>query len=330
MGWRKRWAAECRRKKITDVLPGMLPDDLKGRPFAERVRLLPGSAYEILRIEDRDFVANGGINVLSCWDASKPYVSRTRCDLSEFEPFFEAAHSRAEGLSPDHVKMVQNIFYEFHLNPKLLRRLYAFTMQLEEDYPADDDMVKAKCEIYFRPEYSWGHELPCLSSIFKLHAATCLEDSVLAQYFLQREGANSSIFVGSMIDADDAKKFFAVPEPEPHPLFAAFVAKLRKKEPAPEPTIKPDGHAFIVIRDGGRIYVFDPANPIRHPNWGVFPRVYRMNHKFDLFMQGKTGGTELVNARMASGEGPGGRQYYGINKGYALTKENWEKAVLEP
>lgn len=162
----------------------------------------------------------------------------------------------------------------------------AITKTLEKRYTLESDASKHRSDMYSKPDASVK-----LSDVFNVSAAHCVEIALLAQKFLQSQrekGFNSSFFSGEcMWDRDDEYA---------------------------------DPHSFVVIRKGEKTYVYDPANPVYHPQ-GKFPRLHEVDSSFDTEM--RKGQKRFMQAKNIFG---GGEAYYGVNNGTNV----YEKYIVSP
>lgn len=129
------------------------------------------------------------------------------------------------------------------IDEKLFATLFAFTKKFEEKYPDNPERAEARRKLYSEKE----KEIK-LSDIFGANTAECAEIAALAQGYLQQEGVPSTYFSGDVLWDKDWE-------------FS-------------------EEHSFIVIRQGDKVYIYDPTNPVSSTS-GKFPSIYTTDVKFD-------------------------------------------------
>ncbi len=129
------------------------------------------------------------------------------------------------------------------IDEKLFATLFAFTKKFEEKYPDNPDRAEARRKLYGEK----SKEVK-LSDIFNANAAECAEIAALAQVYLQQEGVPSTYFSGDVLWNKDEE-------------FS-------------------EEHSFIIIRQGDKVYIYDPANPTNTTS-GKFPSIYTAEANFD-------------------------------------------------
>lgn len=129
------------------------------------------------------------------------------------------------------------------IGEKLFATLFAFTKKFEEQYPDNPERSEARRKLYNEK----GNAMK-LSDIFGANSAECAEIAALAQVYLQQEGVPSTYFSGDALwNRDDEFS---------------------------------EEHSFIVIRQGDKVYLYDPTNPV-NTTAGKFPSIYTTEAKFD-------------------------------------------------
>ncbi len=174
---------------------------------------------------------------------SDQLVGSIEADLEHFNPLIQEMHDQAgkENLAEWEKWLKAN---NVTVDESLFAKLYAFTRILEQKYPITPDAESFRDSIYAKAK---GGKVK-LSEVFANGKAACAEIAILAQYYLQREGISSSFFNGEVLWEKDHE-------------FA-------------------DPHSFILIRNGHKQYIFDPANPLK-TNHGKFPSIYTTEANFD-------------------------------------------------
>jgi len=164
------------------------------------------------------------------------------------------------------------------IDEKLFAKLFAFTKKLDQQYPENPDRSKQRQELYQEKRDALK-----LSDIFEANAAECAEIAALAQSFLQEEGVSSSYFSGDAL-WDKGQEFS-------------------------------EEHSFVIIHDGAKTYIFDPANPT-NTNSGKFPSIYKTEANFEEEMGKKqkkfVTATNLLSKKQA---------FYGANDGSNVSPE---------
>lgn len=123
-----------------------------------------------------------------------------------------------------------------------------------------------------------------LSDVFKGGVAECAEIAMVAQYELQRQGINSKYFSGDVLWGKEDE-------------FS-------------------EEHSFIVIRQGDKTLIFDPANPVNTEE-GRFPSVYTVEADFNQEVRG--GKKKFITAKnVLSGK----NAYFGVNDGTNVSEKN--------
>lgn len=164
-------------------------------------------------------------------------------DLEYFNPLVQQMHEQAGKYNPAELKKYLEST-NIAIDENLFTKLYAFTQILEKKYPITPEAESLHSSVYTKEK--WGKVK--LSEVFDSGKAACSEIAILAQYHLQQEGIPSSFFNGEVLWNKNHE-------------FA-------------------DPHSFILIRNGDKQYIFDPANPIRTTQ-GKFPSIYTTQANFD-------------------------------------------------
>lgn len=131
------------------------------------------------------------------------------------------------------------------IDEKLFATLFAFTKKFEEKYPDNPERAEARQKLYSDK----SKEIK-LSDLFNANIAECAEIAALAQAYLQQEGISSTYFNGDVLWNKDEDEEFS------------------------------EEHSFIIIRQGDKIYIYDPTNPTGTTS-GKFPSIYTTEVNFD-------------------------------------------------
>ena len=158
------------------------------------------------------------------------------------------------------------------IDERLFAILFAFTEKLEEKYPDNSEGAEARKKLY-----SGKDKEIKLSDIFGANCAQCAEIAALAQGYLQQEGVPSTYFSGDVL-WDRGQDFS-------------------------------DEHSFVVIRQGDKIYIYDPTNPV-NATYGKLPSIYTIEVNFDEEMA--RGQKRFVVAKNLFSKK---EAFYGINDG---------------
>ncbi len=158
------------------------------------------------------------------------------------------------------------------IDEKLFATLFAFTKKFEEKYPDNPERAEARKKLYSEKD----KEIK-LSDIFTANTAECAEIAALAQGYLQQEGVPSTYFSGDVLwDRDDEFS---------------------------------EEHSFVVIRQGDKVYIYDPTNPINTTS-GKFPSIYTTEANFEEEM--RKGRKKFVTAKNLLSKK---EAFYGVNDG---------------
>ena len=160
--------------------------------------------------------------------------------------------------------------YKIEIDEKLFSILFVFTREFEKNYPSK------RAEKTRKELYTDGYV--ALGDICSIGVHECAEIAAVAQMCLQREGISSTYFSGEVLWNKD----------------------IESSEP----------HSFIIIRDKGKVYIYDPANPIYSQAGESFPAIYTTKTDFDKEMAKKekrlvTAKRMIVNKEAFYGVGDG-------------------------
>lgn len=163
-------------------------------------------------------------------------------DFENFKQFFTEAHELTSKY--DLPKLKEYLSSQgIEIDEKLFATLFAFTKKFEEKYPDNPERAEARRKLYSDK----SREIK-LSEIFGANTAECAEIAALAQGYLQQEGVPSTYFSGDVLWNKDEE-------------FS-------------------EEHSFIVIRQGDKVYIYDPTNPTGTTS-GKFPSIYTTEANFD-------------------------------------------------
>jgi restriction endonuclease S subunit len=156
--------------------------------------------------------------------------------------------------------------------------LFAFTKKFEQKYPSNPECTESRKKLYAEK----GKQLK-LSDIFNANSAECAEIAVLAQGYLQEKGFSSSYFSGDVLWSKEHE-------------FS-------------------EEHTFIIIRQGDKVYIYDPPNPTSTTS-GKFPSIYIVEANFDGEMA--KGQKRFVRARNILSRK---EAFFGVNDGTNVVAE---------
>ena len=163
-------------------------------------------------------------------------------DFENFKQFLTETHELASKY--DLPKLKEWLGSQgIEIDEKLFATLFAFTKKFEEKFPDNPERAEARRKLYSEK----GKEIK-LSDIFGANTAECAEIAALAQEYLQQEGVPSTYFSGDVLWNKDEE-------------FS-------------------EEHSFIIIRQGDKIYIYDPTNPVNTTS-GKFPSIYTTEANFD-------------------------------------------------
>lgn len=169
-------------------------------------------------------------------------------DFENFKQFLAETHEMAGKYDLPKLKEWLNS-QGIKIDEKLFASLLAFTKKFEQKYPDNPERAEARRKLYSEK----GNGIK-LSDIFNANTAECAEIAALAQAYLQQEGVPSTYFSGDVLLNRDHE----------------FSEK----------------HSFVVIRQGDKVYIYDPTNPTNTTS-GKFPSIYTTEANFDEEMAKK-------------------------------------------
>lgn len=204
------------------------------------------------------------------------------CDFENFQTFLSEVHGLAGQYDLAELRKWLDSVNMDKVDEKLFAVLFAFTKKLEDRYP----MNPSGSQIQGRP-YIEKAGIPKLSDIFNANIAACAEIAALAKFCLQQENIPSTYFSGDAL-WDRSDEFS-------------------------------EAHSFIVIRQGGTVYIYDPANPT-NTDKGKFPSLFKTEADFDEEMS--KGQKKFVSARnLLTGQ----EAFYGVSNG---TNVDFKKHII--
>jgi outer membrane lipoprotein-sorting protein len=122
-----------------------------------------------------------------------------------------------------------------------------------------------------------------LSDIFESNTAECAEIAALAQAYLQQESITSTYFSGDVLWNKDTE-------------FS-------------------EEHSFLIVRDGEKVYIYDPTNPT-NTTQGKFPSIYTTQANFEEETR-KDEKRFITTQNLISRR----EAYYGVNNGSNIIAE---------
>lgn len=192
-------------------------------------------------------------------------------DFENFKQFLADVHELASKY--DLPKLKEWLSSQgLEIDEKLFATLFAFTKKFEEKYPDNPERAEARRKLYGEK----GKEIK-LSDIFNTNTAECAEIAALAQGYLQQEGIPSNYFSGDVLWNKDEE-------------FS-------------------EEHSFIIIRQGDKVYIYDPTNPVNATS-GKFPSIYTTEANFEEEM--RKGQKRFVTAKNLLSKK---EAFYGVNDG---------------
>ena len=249
----------------------------------EKIEKLFGHCFEIKKFENNDLIPVGGEHIFSS-EADIKIIG----DFDSMDKFFQEIHKFSSSVDRKRVKDYlekQNL----DIDEELFIPLYTITKALEKKLPPPQteeerqERERKREELYKK----YKNKEIKLSRIVNEKIAECAEISALAQYALQKENISSSYFSGDLLRSKEQE----------------FSEK----------------HTFIVIRHKGRIYIYDPANPI-NTTGGLFPNINIVEVNFDEEM--RKGQKRFVTAKNILKERGVKDVYYGVNNMTQVSAEN--------
>jgi len=249
----------------------------------EKIEKLFGHCFEIKKFENNDLIPVGGEHIFSS-EADIKIIG----DFDSMDKFFQEIHKFSSSVDRKRVKDYlekQNL----DIDEELFIPLYTITKALEKKLPPPQteeerqERERKREELYKK----YKNKEIKLSRIVNEKIAECAEISALAQYALQKENISSSYFSGDLLRSKEQE----------------FSEK----------------HTFIVIRHKGRIYIYDPANPI-NTTGGLFPNINIVEVNFDEEM--RKGQKRFVTAKNILKERGVKDVYYGVNNMTQISAEN--------
>ena len=249
----------------------------------EKIEKLFGHCFEIKKFENNDLIPVGGEHIFSS-EADIKIIG----DFDSMDKFFQEIHKFSSLVDRKRVKDYlekQNL----DIDEELFIPLYTITKALEKKLPPPQteeerqERERKREELYKK----YKNKEIKLSRIVNEKIAECAEISALAQYALQKENISSSYFSGDLLRSKEQE----------------FSEK----------------HTFIVIRHKGRIYIYDPANPI-NTTGGLFPNINIVEVNFDEEM--RKGQKRFVTAKNILKERGVKDVYYGVNNMTQVSAEN--------
>ena len=187
-------------------------------------------------------------------------------DFEKLNDFLQSTHTLAEGYNLSKIKD-QLVAQGVEITPKTFAELIAFSRSYNEEYPANPEGAALRKKLYEEKEVK-------ISDVFASNSAECAEIAALAQVYLQQAGVDSLFFSGEVLWKKDDE-------------FA-------------------EAHSFIILKDKGKTYIYDPANPLSIPN-GKFPSLYTIEKDFDTEV--RTGQKRFVTAENI---GTKNEAYFGV------------------
>ncbi len=167
---------------------------------------------------------------------------KVSADFENFKQIFTEAHELANKQNFPKLKEYLNS-QGMEIDEKLFASLYAFTKKIEEKYPDNYKKAETRRKLYVEK----NKEIK-LSDVFGSNSAECAEIAILAQGYLQQEDISSTYFSGEVLWDRDSEYS--------------------------------EAHSFIIIRQGDKVYIYDPANPTNTVD-GKNPSIYATETKFD-------------------------------------------------
>lgn len=239
----------------------------------EKIKHFFGTSFEVENIEDGDLIPVGGSNFLS-----GNMDVNVRVDSNEFNQFLEEINVLSRKIDLIELKKWLNS-ENIDFDENLFALLFSFSQKLNEKYSLDLEKVGKRNE-FFRMNNNEAK----LSDIFNNNTEACMEISILAQMYLQKEKINSSLFNGDVLWNKDFE-------------FS-------------------ENHTFIVIENDGKEYIYDPSNPLNSDSNIKIPNIYSVdNFKKEI----STGEKKFIKAKNLFTQK---EAYYGANDGTNVSEKN--------
>jgi hypothetical protein len=192
-----------------------------------------GETFKAVALNDGDVFSVS--SAAGCHEDGTPNRMRIKADLGNavFSKFFEKAEMAIlDYKKEEHTQRLEKIAPEVSLNLKII--LAAFTAAANEQRRHNKFNVGQRNKLYNDAK----NEPQTLSNIFKAQNLFCAEYSLLAKRFLDQQGVDSAFFSGSLMHEE------------------------YKETEETMPFVNTERHAFLVIKDQGDEYVYDPTNPV--------------------------------------------------------------------
>ncbi len=168
-------------------------------------------------------------------------------NTKDFEQFVDETYELFNGYNLSALRKSLDR-YEIDISEKTYAMLIAFTKNFEKQYSdalTAEEQERLGC-------YKEKNYRPKLSDLFDRRLVMCAEIATLAQIYLQKGNISSTYFHGAVLwNINDEFS---------------------------------DTHSFIIIREGGKLYIYDPANPIENTGSGTLPALYTVEADFDKEM----------------------------------------------
>jgi hypothetical protein len=167
-------------------------------------------------------------------------------DLSRFHDLYNSVTKGADSLDGEKIRSWLEVA-EIKMDSETFAKLYAFTRIFAKNYPQNPDYEPRRLALYEVDEV-------LVSDVLSEQVQECAEVAAVAQGYLQQEGISSSYLSGEVLWSEDAE--FPMP------------------------------HSFIIIRENGKTFIYDPTNPI-HTQDGILPSIYEPNVDLDTELRKK-------------------------------------------
>ncbi|MCF7833887.1 MAG: hypothetical protein K9L98_02540 [Candidatus Pacebacteria bacterium] len=190
-------------------------------------------------------------------------------DFENLKDFFVKTRKLAEGYNLIKIEK-QLVAQGVNINPEIFAKLIAFSRSYDEQFPYNPQGANSRQKIYEEKDIK-------ISDVFRLNSAECAEISALAQVYLQNESIQSRYFSGEVCWNKDGEN------------------------------LESEAHSFILLEDGDKTYIYDPANPFTLPN-GKFPSLYTIDKDFNSEV--RQGQKRLVTAKNIISDQ---EAYFGVN-----------------